>query len=320
MPEPLRILLRLTGLVLFAGSLAGVLFIVSVGPDEVAGQMGRECRHNNQLGPADQCHWQDVLGILGALPYVCLVGAVLIFAMHPDWVGPGRPERQGPPRSGPDGSLRWKVESFSLIAVVLVVVVNFAGVFVYKAGYTAVTVATVAKEVHENRPKKPERPRTVAEHRAAIERRAAAERRSAAKAPRGLARGSLLRAPAFRRAMSEIRRAAPAGARLSGLRVAADRIDAEVLARGRVVSLRKSRNAKVTVESDGPVADGGVPLVTFARLDRRAPQRVATAARRLHRSHVDYLVLQDVVGLQWRAFLKGGAVQVTASPDGRLVQ
>ena len=284
MSEAVRIPLRLLGLVLFLGSLAAVATIVSVGPESIADQMGQECRHNDQLGPAQSCTWQDVLGILGALPYVCLVGGVLVIAMHPDWVGPGRPARTGGPRTGEIGSVRDRISSAGILAVIALVVVTFAGVFVYRAGYTAVTTVQVTKEILDEteRPTvaRPDRP---------------------AEAPRGLRRGSLLRAKTFRSAMAELRRLAPSGARLSSLRVAPGLISAEAIAGGRVYDLRKPWDGKAVVASTEPATEADEPMIAFSRVNHRVPQRLARGRA------VDYVVLQDVVGLQWRAFLRGGS-------------
>ena len=286
MSEAVRIPLRLLGLALFLGSLVAVGTIVSVGPESIADQMGQECRHNDQLGPAQNCTWQDVLGILGALPYVCLVGAVLLIAMHPDWVGPGRPARTGGLRTGEVGSVRDRITTAGILAVIALVVVTFAGVFVYRAGYTAVTTVEVTKEILD----KTERPSFERPDR----------RPAAAEAPRGLGRGSLLRARAFRSAMAELRRLAPSGARLSALRVAPDSLRAEAIAGGRVYDLRKPWDGKASVAATAAATEADEPMIAFSRVNHRVPQRLATGRP------VDYVVLQDVVGLQWRAFLRGG--------------
>ena len=309
MSNPVRITLRLLGLILFLGSLAGMAYIVGAGPDTVARQMGRECAntaygHDN----VQWCTWQDVLGILKALPWVCLVGGVLVVWMQPGGLGKhGSSEPQPATLDLSGGGMRFStgLKALGVLGMVVAIAGSFAGTRVYSAGYTVNQLAKVHKELRKAAEKR-ERIRRPGDPRPAVE--------TPAPGPRGLAKGSLLRAKRFRAAVAELRRAAPKGARISGLRVAADRIDAEVIARGRVVRLRKAWNAKATVVSTDPALDGELPIISFARLDTAAPQRVARAAGA---RKVDYLVLQDVVGLRWRGFLAGGKGQVTASPDGR---
>ena len=302
MSEPVRILLRVVGLVLFLGSLAAVVFIVAVGPDEVGRQMGRECRTGgNQLGPAQHCTWQDVLGILKALPFLTLVGGVLVLVSRRDSV-------EAEVRSGRGSRIRTIV---TLMAI-LVIPINFVGVFVYAAGYTIKTQVDVTKKILDDAPPPPDLSKKAKRAKPAAD----------APAPRGLARGSLLRAGAFRRAMVELRRTAPAGARISSLRVAADRIDAEVLAGGRAVTLRKPWDGRATVESRSAATGGEETLVAFAELDPSAPQRAAIAGARsagASTRDVDYLVLFDAVGLRWNTFLEDGGRMVSVSPDGREV-
>jgi hypothetical protein len=304
MNEPLRILVRLLGVVLFLASIAGVLLIVTVGPDEVGQAMGETCKKGtNKHNDAEHCTWQDALGIMQALPWICLVGAVLMFTMRRDWVGRDRkddPAPGGPVALASTGGSR--LQLFGVLSVMLIVVVNFVGVFVYRASYTVVTTKQTYDKIRRET-SKPD-----------FSDRAASK---APAAPKGLARGSLLRTDGFRKAMAEIRRAAPAGARLARLRVASGRIDAEVLAGGKVVALMKPWDGKVIVESKARATDGDEPLVTFAQLDAPAPQRVASAAARPR--EIDYLVLFDAVGLRWNAFLAEGKGQFSVSPDGREV-
>jgi hypothetical protein len=317
MSNPVRISLRILGVVLFFGSLAGVAFIAAVGPDEIAQKMGEECAHQTNR-PGEQCTWGDVLNIMQALPWLTLVGAVFMLVMRTDWVGKDRADAPAPlasiDLSGSAGtptmdlrrpSLRW-LPALGVLAVLGIVVGNFVGVTAYRAGYHV-------KELNEVREKLKRAPRPD------VTRPASAP--APAATPEGLARGSLLRAPAFRAAMAQIRRTAPAGARLSRLRVAADRIDAEVLAGGRTIALVKTWNGRAKVESTAPTMDGDEVLVAFDRLDTSAPQRVAAAAARrkgTRTSSVDYLVLFDAVGLRWNGFMADGA-QITATPGGRVL-
>ena len=302
MNEPVRIALRLLGLVLFVASIAGVVLFVAIGPDDIARGMGRECAHNSTR--ADWCTWQDALDIMQMLPWTALVGGVLLVVMQRSFVGRAALDGAAPrrPGSGRFGSLG----GFAVVALLLV---TFPGVFIYRAAYTTVTTAKNAKEVLDS-PRPDFSDRSVPS-------------RTGAPGPRGLARGSLLRADAFRSAVRDLRRAAPAGAQLSGLRVAADRVEAEVVAGGRVLKLRRTWNGKAKVISRAPADELQTAIVTFASLDRAAPQRIAVAAARATDQRprdVDYLVLIDAAGLRWNAFMAGGKGQLTASPDGRDVQ
>jgi hypothetical protein len=315
MSEAIRIPLRLLGLALFAGSLAGVVYIVGVGPEQVGEQMGQNCRRS-KTGPEQYCTWQDALSIMQALPWICLIGGVLLVAMQRGWVGRDKggetapaaaPAPTGLISTGSGGGI---VHALAGLAVIVLIVVNFAGVTVYRAGYTVKTTKDVAEKILRDTP------------RPDLSGRNAPKPASAPVAPRGLGKGSLLRAGAFRAAMAEIRRAAPAGARLSALRVAADRIDAEVIAGGRVVTLRRAWNAKAAVE-DTAAATGESALITFSRLAAAAPRRAVLAAAKARGASprdVGYLVLFDAVGLRWNAYLAEGAGQVSVSPDGRQVR
>lgn len=308
MSNPARIFLRIVGLVLFAGSLAGVAYIVGVGPDQVAQDMGRNCSHSRNSA-AENCGWRDVLGILQALPFVCLIGGVLLLVFRRESDDPQVTSGTG--RGIVVGGGRFGIlQAVGALAVVLIVVVNFVGVFVYRAGYTFVETKDAFEKVRDApRPDFSGRPATRAP--------------KADAAPKGLAPGSLLRAKAFRAAMADVRRAAPSGATLTRLRVAADRIDAEVLAGGRTVTLSKLWNKKAAVDSTTAATDGDTPLVAFTRLDPSSPQRAAVAAARSKgrsAKDVDYLVLFDAVGLRWNTFLKGGGAVIAVSPDGRRVQ
>ena len=299
MSESLRIPLRILGLVVFAGSLAAVALYVIAGPDQIADSMGRNCRRNDQLGPSEWCTWQDALNMMQVLPFLTLVGGALMLAMRPRQAGtPTLTLGRASAEEASGGSRLNGLRALATLAVIGIIAVNFVGVFVYRAGYTGVSVVGAGKDSVRETPRpdgsdraKPETPE---------------------RAPRGLAPGSLLRAGAFAKAMAELRRSAPAGARISGLRVTADRIDAEVVGRGRVVSLRKAWNADAAVVSTEAATDADTALTTFAALDTAAPQRVARAARGL-----DYLVLFDAAGLSWNAFLTDGKGPLRAAPDGR---
>jgi hypothetical protein len=285
-----RIILRLIGLVLFVGSVVGVVVFIGLGPTEVAEKMGKSCRHTSN-GPSEWCHWRDALGTLQALPWLMLIGGVLLLVF--------RPEREdGTPRGG-------RLRTAGAVAVIVPILVSLPGVFVYRHTYSVVH----QKEMAEKILREGQRPD--------FSQRSVKPELANASAPKGLGRGSLLRADTFRKAMTEVRRAAPAGARLTRLRVSADRIEAEVLAGRRTITLRRAWNGKATVVAKAPATDGDTTLITFARLDTAAPQRIAKAAGP---RDLDYLVLFDAVGLRWNGFLVDGKGQLTATPDGHLLQ
>ena len=312
MSNPVRILLRLLGLVLFLGSLVAIVVIVAIGPYDVAEGMGRSCRHGSKTGPSEWCTWRDVLGLLQALPFTALVGGALLLVF-----GRERTDREASEGtavldlSGSGQSRMPSLGGLGVLAVIAIVAVTFPAVFVYRASFTVHAEVKNTRHVLKEMEK--------ADFSGESKRPA----RKVAAAPKGLSRGSLLRADAFRPAMAELRRAARGGDGLLNLRVAADHIDVQVLARGRALTLRKPWNGKATVVSNVRATADDQPIITFAKLDPAAPQRVARgAAHATDRQvgDVDYLVLQDVVGLRWRAFLAGGGGQVTAAPDGRAVQ
>ncbi|MDQ3742570.1 MAG: hypothetical protein M3389_16695, partial [Actinomycetota bacterium] len=188
-------LLRLLGAVLFAASLAAVVYIVAVGPDQVAEQMGKSCRRGGHTGPSEWCHWRDVLDVMEALPYITLVGAVFMFVMRPALMGKNRKDEETttPPTGAVvvAASSGGGLKALGVLAVIVLVVANFAGTFVYRAGYTTKTYVGYGKE-YLREAKKADEKRSV--------KPAAAK---PAVAPRGLARGSLLRTAAFRSAMAE---------------------------------------------------------------------------------------------------------------------
>ena len=62
MSEPLRIGLRLLGLLLFLAGIAGVVALFEPGPSEIADWMGTTCDKNSRdLDPSEQCDAGDVL-------------------------------------------------------------------------------------------------------------------------------------------------------------------------------------------------------------------------------------------------------------------
>lgn len=318
MSEPLRILVRLIGVVLFVGSLGGVAYIIGVGPHDVAAQMGQNCARS-RTGPGQYCTWQSVLSILESLPFICVVGAALMLTMRPGWVGKERHAADAAPpapaftvgsagvaQTGGRGTL---AKALVVVGVLVIVAANFVTVFAFRATYTVVTQKEVVEEIFgaaktpdmSGRPDPAPRDPSV---------------------PRGLASGSLLRADAFRAAVRDLRRAAPDGARLVRLRVAPDRIHADVVAGRRLLKLERPWNGKATVLATTAATDGDTELVAFDRLDAAAPQRVARTAARAaggRTRDVEYVLLIDVAGLRWNGFVADGGGQVSTSPDGRRV-
>ena len=87
MPNPVRILLRLFGLLLFLAGLALVVMLFKPGPAEVADWMGDECAHGrNTTGEA--CTALDVIEITFAAPMMMLIGFVLAITLRPEGRGP----------------------------------------------------------------------------------------------------------------------------------------------------------------------------------------------------------------------------------------
>ena len=102
-------------------------------------------------------------------------------------------------------------------------------------------------------------------------------------APKGLGAGSLVRQDNFTAALTQIR--TKGGGRLTHLRVAPDRIDAQLLTgAGRLRSVQVKPGG--TLERFGPDSGAGFDQSTtipFARLNPAAPQRLARAGRRADR-------------------------------------
>jgi hypothetical protein len=83
--EPVRIGLRLFGLLLLVAGSAVLVVVVALGPREVAEGMGRSCAHPASATAsrvAEQCTIQDVIEIALAAPILLLVGALLVLVMR----------------------------------------------------------------------------------------------------------------------------------------------------------------------------------------------------------------------------------------------
>lgn len=142
--------------------------------------------------------------------------------------------------------------------------------------------------------------------------------------PAGLQRGSLVRrgnlVPALRRLEQR-----SGGGRVRMLRIAPDRIDAQVVtAERRLRTLRHRHTGETVVLSDTSVAASSAGA-TFAwdEIDASAPRRIIQRAVRGGSSRdLSSVVLHDAgarAGLQWSAFLAGG-VGFTADAEGRRVR
>jgi di/tricarboxylate transporter len=152
MKTPLRISLRLLGALLFVASLAATVYIVAAGPDHVAEQMGKSCRHATNA-QSEWCTWRDALGYLEALPFVTFVGAVLLLVMRP-----GRTPTLDLSRPG-----RGWLRVLAPLGVIALVLVTFAGSFVYRTTYSVAETVERYDEVRRGmaHPVFPDRPAPV---------------------------------------------------------------------------------------------------------------------------------------------------------------
>ena len=99
--EPLRILLRLIGVLMLIAGTAAIVLLFYPGPYEVAEAMGESCVHGDP-GPTqteEQCNVLDVIEFSLAAPAMVLVGLVLIFTMRKSFVQPDPPRAGGTPIS-----------------------------------------------------------------------------------------------------------------------------------------------------------------------------------------------------------------------------
>ena len=129
-------------------------------------------------------------------------------------------------------------------------------------------------------------------------------------APKGLAAGSLVRPANLAAALKEIRTSG--GGKLTHLRVAPDRIDAQLLTpAGRLRSVQVQPGGQL--ERLGPNSGPGFDqssTIAFSRLNPAAPQRLARAGA--ERIHVPISTLQYAVpsvfsgALTWAAYFKHG--------------
>jgi hypothetical protein len=130
-----------------------------------------------------------------------------------------------------------------------------------------------------------------------------------AEAPVGVERGSLLRPAALRTALAKL-----PSRQIQTLRIAPERIDAQVYVKGKM--------HVVQIRADGTVSDVATPVggsVKRLRVDAGAPNRIVrTAVKRAGRSpaRVSYVVL---LGSRWQLFFDDG-LRYSASANGRKVK
>jgi hypothetical protein len=121
--------------------------------------------------------------------------------------------------------------------------------------------------------------------------------------PTGLARGSLLRPAGLSAAIAKLR---PLGARLSNLRVAPDRVNAQIV-RGTTLRITQLSSAGALFRNDVANAGGSLTTYPWSQVNAQAPARMVRGAHR-SASSVDYLVLFNFAGrLQWELYFKNGA-------------
>lgn len=92
MSEPVRILLRVAGLLMFLVGIACIVVLFKPGPGELADWMGKSCDHNaKDVSGPEQCTTLDVILIVISAPVLILIGGVMAMALGP--------EREGGPRT-----------------------------------------------------------------------------------------------------------------------------------------------------------------------------------------------------------------------------
>ena len=125
--------------------------------------------------------------------------------------------------------------------------------------------------------------------------------------------GSLLRASALEAALEGL-----PGGDVEVLRVAPDRLDAQVIVDGRMHNVRVTAGGRV-FDLPTPGDARGAPV----RVDARAPARIVrTATRRAGRrpGSVSYLVLMNIAGRsEWQLFFEDG-LHFSGSASGRTVR
>ena len=88
MSEPLRIGLRLLGVVLLLAGIGILVALVKPGAADVADAMGVSCSHGSGLRESEPCTVMDVIGLAALAPVAILIGFVLTVALRPPGKGP----------------------------------------------------------------------------------------------------------------------------------------------------------------------------------------------------------------------------------------
>lgn len=140
--------------------------------------------------------------------------------------------------------------------------------------------------------------------------------------PQGLQARSFIRRGAFAEALAQLR-SRDLG-RIVSLRVAADRINAQLLTGdGRLRTVQVDPGPSIRELSRSGPGFGHLPTVAFGVIDAGAPQRFARAAARRRGAsptQVDYLVLLSVADVvAWNLFFKDGR-HFRADVAGRIQQ
>lgn len=88
MAEPVRVAVRLLGLILLVAGLACAVLLVWPGPGEIAARLGSTCGDGG-LRPSRQCSWLEAADLLWTGCWLAIViGAVLRLTTRPAGRGP----------------------------------------------------------------------------------------------------------------------------------------------------------------------------------------------------------------------------------------
>ena len=83
MSEPVRVGLRLFGVLMLALGFVIVFAMIFPGPKQVANWMGESCAHQKN-GPSEQCNIWDVLSFLWFAPVLIFVGGIMALVLRPE--------------------------------------------------------------------------------------------------------------------------------------------------------------------------------------------------------------------------------------------
>jgi hypothetical protein len=132
--------------------------------------------------------------------------------------------------------------------------------------------------------------------------------------PTGLAKDSLLRERNFAEAIDTLSRAGLG--RPITMRVAPDRIDATLVASGRLHQVQVRPGGELMELASGDAAPGRT--IDYRKIDVSAPERLtrAGATKKVPPRRIDYLVLSPGAPVTWGAYYKGGRI-VLGDAHGR---